>query len=187
MHSSAREAGEENFIPSRFQGQYEDEETGLYYNRFRYYSPEDGCYTQQDPIGLAGGNPTLYGYVGDSNWRIDPFGLNIVEHFPDFDAALRRAFELATGGDTRVTFTPKKIDPLTGTEVEFLGSNGSKIVFDAPHIDMDVTSGHDLPHIGVMEAGKRSAGAEKYNLTYDGAQHPYRSPNKGEGVINCNG
>ena len=39
-----------NLIPFRFQGQYEDEETGLYYNRFRYYSPEEGCYTQQDPI-----------------------------------------------------------------------------------------------------------------------------------------
>ncbi len=29
----------------------------------------------QDPIGLAGGNPTLYGYVGDSNILIDPWGL----------------------------------------------------------------------------------------------------------------
>ena len=29
----------------------------------------------QDPIGLAGNNPTLYGYVGDTNWWIDPFGL----------------------------------------------------------------------------------------------------------------
>lgn len=38
--------GEKNLIPFRFQGQYEDEETGLYYNRFRYYSPEEGCYTQ---------------------------------------------------------------------------------------------------------------------------------------------
>ena len=36
---------------------------GLYYNRFRYYDPSLGQYTQQDPIGLAGGNPTLYGYV----------------------------------------------------------------------------------------------------------------------------
>ena len=50
---------EKNFIPFRFQGQYEDEETGLYYNRFRCYNPETGQYTQQDPIGLAGGNPTL--------------------------------------------------------------------------------------------------------------------------------
>jgi len=71
-----REAGEGNFIPFRFQGQYEDEETGLCYNRFRYYSPEDGCYTQQDPIGLAGGNPTLYGYVKDTNILLDIFGLD---------------------------------------------------------------------------------------------------------------
>ena len=72
---AGREEGEQNFIPFRFQGQYEDEETGLYYNRFRYYSPDDGCYTQQDPIGLAGGNPTIYGYVLNSNIYIDPFGL----------------------------------------------------------------------------------------------------------------
>ncbi|MFY0519810.1 RHS repeat-associated core domain-containing protein [Lysinibacillus sp. UGB7] len=41
-------------MPFRYQGQYSDEETGLYYNRFRYYSPEQGQYTQPDPIGLAG-------------------------------------------------------------------------------------------------------------------------------------
>ena len=58
-----QDIGEKTFIPFRFQGQYEDEEIGLYYNRFRYYDPETGQYTQQDPIGLAGGNPTLYGYV----------------------------------------------------------------------------------------------------------------------------
>ena len=67
--------GEKNLIPFRFQGQYEDEEIGLYYNRFRYYSPEEGCYTQQDPIGLAGGNPTLYGYVCDTNIELDLLGL----------------------------------------------------------------------------------------------------------------
>ncbi len=72
-----QEVGEKTFIPFCFQGQYEDEEIGLYYNRFRYYDPEIGQYTQQDPIGLAGGNPTLYGYVGDTNWWIDPFGLDV--------------------------------------------------------------------------------------------------------------
>lgn len=70
-----KEVGEKNFIPFRFQGQYEDEEIGLYYNRFRYYDPETGQYTQQDPIGLAGGNPTLYGYVYNTLGEIDPFGL----------------------------------------------------------------------------------------------------------------
>jgi len=49
----------------------------LYYNRFRYYDPEIGQYIQQDPIGLEGGNPTLYGYVEDPNIYTDPFGLNV--------------------------------------------------------------------------------------------------------------
>jgi RHS repeat-associated protein len=58
---------ERSFVLFRYQGQYEDNGTGLYYNRFRYYSPEEGMYLSQDSIGLAGGNPTLYGYVEDPN------------------------------------------------------------------------------------------------------------------------
>jgi RHS repeat-associated protein len=61
--------------PFRYAGQYEDSETGLYYNRFRYYDPSTGNYLSQDPIGLAGNNPTLYGYVKDSNFEVDILGL----------------------------------------------------------------------------------------------------------------
>ncbi|MGK2976933.1 RHS repeat-associated core domain-containing protein [Klebsiella michiganensis] len=32
-----------------------DAESGLYYNRYRYYEPELGQYLSPDPIGLAGG------------------------------------------------------------------------------------------------------------------------------------
>ena len=39
----------------RFQGQYFDEETGLHYNRYRYYSPYVGRFVSKDPIGLLGG------------------------------------------------------------------------------------------------------------------------------------
>ncbi|ECK9504159.1 TPA_asm: RHS repeat-associated core domain-containing protein, partial [Salmonella enterica subsp. enterica serovar Infantis] len=42
----------------RLSGQQYDEETGLYYNRHRYYNPGQGRYMTQDPIGLKGGwNP----------------------------------------------------------------------------------------------------------------------------------
>ncbi|EFI16444.1 Rhs family protein [Bacteroidetes oral taxon 274 str. F0058] len=41
-----------NDCPFRYQGQYEDSETELYYNRFRYYSPDEGMYISQDPIEL---------------------------------------------------------------------------------------------------------------------------------------
>ncbi|GAL64998.1 RHS repeat-associated core domain-containing protein [Algibacter lectus] len=67
--------GSKTFIPFRYQGQYEDVETGLYYNRFRYYSPDTGTYISQDPIGLNSGEPNFYAYVHDSNSWIDPFGL----------------------------------------------------------------------------------------------------------------
>ncbi|WP_444658168.1 RHS repeat domain-containing protein [Flavobacterium columnare] len=65
-----------DFIPFRQLGQYQDPELdGLYYNRFRYYDCETGLYVSQDPIGLAGNNPTLYAYVHDSNKLVDIFGL----------------------------------------------------------------------------------------------------------------
>ena len=64
-----------NDCPFRYQGQYEDSEIGLYYNRFRYYDPSTGAYISQDPIGLAGRNPTLYGYVHNPKGLVDVFGL----------------------------------------------------------------------------------------------------------------
>jgi uncharacterized protein RhaS with RHS repeats len=36
-----------------------------------------GNYLSQDPIGLEGNNPTLYGYVRDVNSWVDEFGLDI--------------------------------------------------------------------------------------------------------------
>ena len=58
----------------RFPGQYEDDESGLFYNRYRYYDGDTGQYVSPDPIGLAGGvNP--YGYVSNPLKYVDPFGL----------------------------------------------------------------------------------------------------------------
>ncbi|WP_436616733.1 RHS repeat-associated core domain-containing protein [Sorangium sp. So ce1024] len=45
----------------RFPGQYEDAETGLYYNRYRYYDPADGMFVSPEPLGVAGGSG-YYGY-----------------------------------------------------------------------------------------------------------------------------
>jgi RHS repeat-associated protein len=59
--------------PWRWPGQYDDEDTGLYHNYFRYYDPEAGRYVSQDPIGLSGGL-NLYQYVEDPLLEFDPFG-----------------------------------------------------------------------------------------------------------------
>ena len=62
--------------PIRFQGQYFDAETGLHYNRFRYYDPDVGRFVSQDPIGLAGGD-NLYTYAPNPTGWVDPLGLTI--------------------------------------------------------------------------------------------------------------
>jgi RHS repeat-associated protein len=67
------DVGSRSAQPFRFAGQYEDSETGLYYNRFRYYDPEGGTYISRDPIGLGGGL-RLYAYVPDPVRWADPFG-----------------------------------------------------------------------------------------------------------------
>jgi RHS repeat-associated protein len=69
------EKGESGSCPFRYQGQYEDVETGLYYNRFRYYDPEEGIYLSQDPIGLTGSH-SMYGYVHDPSTWVDVYGLS---------------------------------------------------------------------------------------------------------------
>ena len=68
------ETGNKGMVPFLFQGQYYDRETGLAYNRFRYYSPQMGMYVSQDPIGLAGGM-RLYGYIQNTNYGMDVLGL----------------------------------------------------------------------------------------------------------------
>ena len=69
-------AGNSSDCPFRYQGQYEDEETGLYYNRFRYYEPDTGLYISQDPLKLSSRETNLYSYVRDTNKFIDIFGLH---------------------------------------------------------------------------------------------------------------
>ncbi|ELR64591.1 hypothetical protein C942_02404 [Photobacterium marinum] len=64
--------------PLRFQGQYFDEETGLHYNRFRYYDPDSGRFIHQDPIGLLGGL-NHYQYAPNPVQWIDPLGLSCKE------------------------------------------------------------------------------------------------------------
>jgi len=60
--------------PIRFQGQYLDEESGLHYNRYRYYSPKQQRFINQDPVGLVGGINHYQYAPNPVNW-VDPMGL----------------------------------------------------------------------------------------------------------------
>src|SRR5262249_37328137 len=60
--------------PTRFQGQYEDVETGLYYNRWRYYDGASGRFISADPAELQGGMNAFRAPRNLQSW-IDPLGL----------------------------------------------------------------------------------------------------------------
>ncbi|GKX53153.1 RHS repeat domain-containing protein [Budvicia aquatica] len=99
----------------RFQGQYWDEETGLHYNRYRYYDFHIGRYITQDPLGILSGL-NIYQYVNNNPiYWIDALGLvkglgnNDNLDYPLF----RGTSEGYAGGQgaQRVGITPASTDP----------------------------------------------------------------------------
>ena len=60
----------------RFQGQYYDKETGLHYNRYRYYDPYSARYMSKDPIDLYAGL-NHYSYVINPTLWVDALGLQV--------------------------------------------------------------------------------------------------------------
>lgn len=65
-------------FPTRYQftGREFDNFSGLQYSRARFYDPNIGRFISEDPIGFAGGDVNLYGYVTNQPlWYRDPLGL----------------------------------------------------------------------------------------------------------------
>ena len=62
-------------------------------------------YISQDLIGLAGNNPTLYGYVSDTNSWVDVFGLS---EYNATEVLGRKVYQNSTDF---VTGTPDYVDP----------------------------------------------------------------------------
>jgi len=61
--------------PLRYTAREFDSETGLYYDRARYYDSQTGRFISEDPIGFNGGMD-VYAYAGNSPATLtDPFGL----------------------------------------------------------------------------------------------------------------
>jgi RHS repeat-associated protein len=73
---SASTSGTASANPSQFTAR-ENDGTGLYFYRARYYAPSLHRFVSQDPIAFAAGDPNLYAYVGNSPLNfVDPLGLD---------------------------------------------------------------------------------------------------------------
>lgn len=120
--------------PLRFQGQYYDPETGLHYNRHRYYNPNTGRFQTPDPIGLAGGLNN-YQYVPNPTGWVDPLGLvSQPKNGPESDE---------TGDDVFGTIAARDEEPDIPRS-ELVAKNAGQYIPDAPLAKQRV-NGQDIP------------------------------------------
>ncbi len=133
--------------PLRFQGQYFDAETGLHYNRHRYYNPGTGRFLTPDPIKLAGGLNN-YQYVTNPTGWVDPLGLNqcpgASRKFLDKPADADGSLNIGAGtnpieGYYNIDIDPKAPGVHAGDATDLSGiKSGSQ-----SHINMDNPYGFD--------------------------------------------
>lgn len=128
--------GEKELCPWRFAGQYEDEETGLYYNRFRYYDPTEAAYLSRDPIGLFGGI-ALYGYVGNPLAGTDPLGLSgNTDYLNAPPSLLRRTHPIEGRASSRQVLQmaeDMKTHGYHGPPIDVVVKNGEMFIVDGHH------------------------------------------------------
>uniref|UniRef100_UPI0011F1EEFE RHS repeat-associated core domain-containing protein n=1 Tax=Escherichia albertii TaxID=208962 RepID=UPI0011F1EEFE len=108
----------------RLPGQQYDEESGLYYNRNRYYDPLQGRYITQDPIGLRGGW-NLYKYPLNPVRFIDSLGLkfevngdssdfNQAVQYLEKDSRMKEAIDFLSSSEQTV-----RVEYIDGSENRF--------------------------------------------------------------------
>ncbi len=96
------------FQPFGYAGGLYDRDTGLVRFGARDYDPRTARWTAKDPIGFAGGDTSLYGYVeGNPISKIDPLGLapdghhwaiGSIRNDPNLTAEARKVFQDAKTG-----------------------------------------------------------------------------------------
>ncbi|HHI1266013.1 TPA: RHS repeat-associated core domain-containing protein [Escherichia coli] len=126
------------YQPYRLPGQQYDEESGLYYNRHRYYDPLQGRYITQDPIGLKGGI-NLYTYPLVPIRYTDPLGLERVISVYGPPAPDR------AGAETPLVLT----DMTGGVTIYYDPETGDSMTFDSSNrIDRRSQRGAGDPYTG---------------------------------------
>jgi RHS repeat-associated protein len=92
----------------------ENDGTGLYYYRNRYYHPGLHRFISQDPSGFRGGDPNLYAYVGNNSINLkDPLGFdalqlgfNISYHFGSYSGNLAAGVAVDDHGSAAIYVAP---------------------------------------------------------------------------------
>jgi RHS repeat-associated protein len=119
--------GSGNTNPYQFTGR-ENDGTGPYFYRARYYSPTFQRFIAQDPLGFAGGSSNVYAYVVNApTIFIDPLGLNYWSNGVEYNDGGTPIGELGLQPDPPIPDVTVGLDsPVGGAQTTFpLGSGGS--------------------------------------------------------------
>ena len=147
-------SGEANTNSFQYTGR-ENDGTGLYYYRARYYSPELARFISEDPIGLAGGI-NVYSYVGGNPISFtDPFGL------------------------LRYNNPPPRTVPLTGPTLTALQCVEACLKGTTGNADLD------LLITGGAEQSGHSRNSHHYKGTACDIAGPKFNPVKNDDVMSC--
>ncbi|WHP30888.1 RHS repeat-associated core domain-containing protein [Trabulsiella odontotermitis] len=161
----------------RLPGQQYDKETGLHYNRHRYYDPTQGRYITQDPIGLRGGwNP--YTYPLNPIQFVDPLGLAQVCSRPLKGSRGIRTNGM-TGLDLGVFHAHIFFDD--GTNIGFGGDSG---LFSEPKTN-DYTCNKEKYNDDIMKKAVEIVKNEPDNLLFPEGSKQYGNDNYNFIVNNC--
>ena len=120
----------------RLPGQYADAETGLHYNRQRYYDPERGQYLSPDPLGTPNG-PNGYAYVAYNPLKyIDPEGLILyafdgTENTDDTTWLAQHNSSLSNVVKFAKVYQDGKARYITGVGTDYIGKDGYPDIISA--------------------------------------------------------
>jgi RHS repeat-associated protein len=154
--------------------------SGQYYRRNRFYDAQSGRFTQEDPIGIAGGL-NLYGYAGGDPVNFsDPFGLYVILHGPAayrarMMASLRYIAErsetfrgiynaLIVSRRVNVRIGPDLLDrcnsstDCTRRESPWSNTTRSRVIDQDDDLEMGFVAMHEILHAAGMLSTKVSSG-----------------------------
>jgi len=144
-------------VPFGFAGGLHDRDTGLVRFGYRDYDPDIGRWTAKDPIGFAGGDTDLYGYVfSDPVNFVDPYGLEMSDIIP----GVRKAIVEGTKGGFHAVSEAGKF---VGTNIQpsektlNITIDGATVLGTASGISGNIPATATFTFIGVSASALKSS------------------------------
>ena len=181
------------YQPFRLQNQYTDRETGLHYNFFRYYEPDEGRFVNQDPIGLWGGD-NLYWFAPSVQGWMDVWGLAKIFRgmkddggYPKIESSARGlgvregiditvdANGMVEPGKNGMSMSPSPQDLPSHRRPPEFGGTGKDPVWQIDTSDLgdDLKYVPDKPGHGTIQPSKKMT-LEKYKQTLGSLRRKFR-------------